>query len=122
MNKADIINPRVFYTSREWRELRYETLRINAQQHIHDGGPQCRLCGKTAWGDGVTLQVDHIKPRVIYPELALSPNNLQVLCIDCNAGKSWRFSDDWRRRPAANDQQLALPLSDHDPASRSGMR
>lgn len=118
LNRADIMNPLVFYSSREWRELRYETLRLNALHHAHSGGPQCRMCGRTQWGDGVKLHVDHIKPRILYPELALSPNNLQVLCSDCNAGKSWRWHDDWRRLPrVANDRQMSLPFSGHDDAA-----
>lgn len=113
MQTYQILNPRYFYASREWRELRYETLRLNAIAHTHDGGPQCRLCGKTAWADGVTLHVDHIKPRSLFPELALSPANLQVLCSDCNIGKSWRWMDHWHRTAVPNRRQLQLPLNDH---------
>lgn len=79
--------PEHFYESREWLTLRYEALRIH--------GRQCQLCGagpKT----GKVLHVDHIKPRSKYPELQLDIGNLQVLCKDCNMGKSNVDETDWR--------------------------
>jgi hypothetical protein len=42
------------------------------------------------------MHVDHIKPRSKYPDLELSRQNLQVLCEDCNLGKSNKYEDDWR--------------------------
>jgi 5-methylcytosine-specific restriction endonuclease McrA len=56
------------------------------------------LCGRRA-GNGVVIHVDHIKPRSLYPELALEFSNLQVLCMDCNQGKSNRDFTDWRELP-----------------------
>ena len=44
----------------------------------------------------VPIHVDHIKPRSTHPELALDPNNLQVMCDDCNLGKSNTDQIDWR--------------------------
>ena len=45
---------------------------------------------------GAVMNVDHIKPRRIYPDLALSLENLQVLCHECNHGKgNWDMTD-WR--------------------------
>lgn len=79
-----------FYNSRDWLAVRYETLRKQ--------GARCRCCGRTA-RDGAIIQVDHILPRSRFPELALSADNLQVLCRDCNLGKGARDSTDWRRRP-----------------------
>lgn len=76
-----------FYKSRAWRELRYRVL-VKA-----DG--RCQCCGTKAV-DGGRLHVDHIKPRSKYPELALEESNLQVLCEDCNMGKSNRDETDWR--------------------------
>ena len=76
-----------FYLSREWRALRYRVLR--------KFGARCQCCGKTA-ADGVRIHVDHIKPRSKYPDLSLAFENLQVLCDDCNIGKSNKFTDDWR--------------------------
>lgn len=76
-----------FYESREWRELRYRVLTKY--------GWKCMGCGRTR-KDGVILHVDHIKPRSKYPELELDENNLQVLCADCNIGKSNKFDTDHR--------------------------
>lgn len=73
-----------FLRTRDWQELRYKTLRRY--------GFKCMACYAT----GVELHVDHIKPRSKYPELALSAENLQVLCRDCNLGKGNKFEDDLR--------------------------
>jgi hypothetical protein len=76
-----------FYESREWRELRYKVLK--------EHGGKCECCGKTA-RDGVVIHVDHIKPRSKFPSLELVFENLQVLCEDCNLGKSNKDRHDWR--------------------------
>lgn len=76
-----------FYWSKEWRSLRYKALRRA------DG--KCQLCGRSR-GDGVILHVDHIKPRSRFPQLALDIDNLQILCEDCNLGKSNKCTRDWR--------------------------
>ena len=47
----------------------------------------CKICGITS-ERGAILHVDHIKPRSLYPDLALDKSNLQVLCEDCNIAKS----------------------------------
>lgn len=75
---------KAFFESREWLELRYQTLKRY--------GRRCMCCGET---EGV-IQVDHIKPRSKYPELALDPENVQVLCQACNTGKSNKDETDWR--------------------------
>lgn len=73
-----------FFQSREWLELRYDTLKKY--------GRQCMLCRT----DRGSLHVDHIEPRSKRPDLALNPNNLQVLCRLCNLGKSNRDNTDFR--------------------------
>lgn len=74
-----------FLDSWEWKELRYRVLQLY--------GRRCMCCGATP-KTGATIQVDHIKPRFKYPELALDITNLQVLCYDCNKGKgSWDETD-----------------------------
>lgn len=77
-----------FYSTEEWRRLRYRVLRKS------DG--RCTLCGRSKPEHGVTLHVDHIKPRVHWPELAMVETNLQVLCADCNLGKGATDQRDWR--------------------------
>lgn len=76
-----------FYETREWRELRYKAL----VKH----GAACQCCGATRT-NGVRIHVDHIKPRSKWPSLQLDINNLQVLCEDCNLGKSNKDDTDWR--------------------------
>lgn len=82
-----------FLASTEWRIVRMRVLE-------RDGG-KCACCGATA-RLGVVLNVDHIKPRKFYPELALTESNLQVLCDACNHGKGNKFDTDWRA-PAVDD-------------------
>jgi hypothetical protein len=56
------------------------------------GNFRCARCGRTpATEPGCQLQVDHIFPWANGGETVL--DNLQVLCVECNAGKSNRHSD-----------------------------
>lgn len=75
------------YLSEEWRALRYEVLR--------EQGGVCQLCGRGR-KDGVILHVDHIIPLSKDWSRRLDKNNLQVLCEDCNLGKSNTDEIDWR--------------------------
>lgn len=84
---ASINDENSFYRSLAWRRLRYDALT--------KAGGRCQCCG--AFGVGVALHVDHVKPRSLWPELALDPKNLQVLCDDCNIGKGVRDQTDWRK-------------------------
>lgn len=77
----------VFLSSYEWRKLRMEA--------IKKYGAKCQCCGATP-GDGIVINVDHIKPRKLFPNLALDINNLQVLCNVCNHGKGNWDQTDWR--------------------------
>lgn len=75
-----------FYKSDAWRELRYKALKLY--------GRQCMCCG--AKPPNTVLHVDHIKPRSRFPDLALDIDNLQILCEDCNLGKSNNDCVDYR--------------------------
>jgi 5-methylcytosine-specific restriction endonuclease McrA len=89
VNPQRSLSPAVdFYWSEEWRRVRYLALR--------KGRGACELCG-AAPSPGKPLHIDHIKPRSKYPELELELSNLQVLCADCNLGKSNIDEIDWRR-------------------------
>lgn len=77
-----------FYTSKEWLEIRYNFLKISEKR--------CNLCGSTSMQS--TLHVDHIKPRSLYPDLELDITNLQILCEQCNIGKSNTDESDWRSK------------------------
>jgi hypothetical protein len=61
-----------------WRKLR--------MQVIVERGNRCECCGASPT-DGIIINVDHIKPRKLFPKLALDINNLQILCDACNHGK-----------------------------------
>lgn len=87
-NHLKRIDDNTFFTSIEWRKIRYAALELH--------GATCQCCGRSNKKHGVILHVDHIKPRSKYPELSLKISNLQVLCEDCNLGKSNIFDTDWR--------------------------
>lgn len=76
-----------FYSSRLWKILRY--------QAFEKYGNKCQCCGGGA-SDGLTMHVDHVKPRSTHPELELDINNLQVLCEDCNVGKLNQWDTNWK--------------------------
>jgi 5-methylcytosine-specific restriction endonuclease McrA len=83
-----IVITRSFYKSREWLTLRYLTLAKY--------GGKCQCCGtRPAYRHQV--HVDHIKPISKFPHLALDEDNLQVLCSECNLGKSNIDYTDWRQ-------------------------
>jgi len=94
-----------FYRTEQWRKLRYKVLKN------HEGS--CMCCGRSKVKDGVTVHVDHIKPRSKHPKLSLDYNNLQILCEDCNVGKSNTDVTDWREKDIDRelDEQL---LTDHN--------
>lgn len=84
----NVKSPKNFYDREAWQRLRYSVLRKH--------GYKCLACGATR-EEGAQIHVDHIQPISIYPELALTESNLQVLCRPCNMGKSNLYADDLRR-------------------------
>ena len=77
-----------FLDSFEWRSLRMMALKKYS--------PKCMCCGATP-ATGAVMNVDHIKPRKLFPHLALDINNLQILCHPCNHGKGNWDRTDWRK-------------------------
>lgn len=76
-----------FLSTYEWRRVRMVALKKY--------GARCQCCGASPV-DGAVMNVDHIKPRKLFPQLALDVDNLQILCHDCNHGKgNWDMTD-WR--------------------------
>lgn len=74
-----------FLQTYEWRRVRLIVLKRD--------GAKCACCGATP-SSGAVMNVDHIKPRKLFPHLALDPSNLQVLCHECNHGKgNWDMTD-----------------------------
>ncbi|MDE2096550.1 MAG: HNH endonuclease [Patescibacteria group bacterium] len=82
-----------FYASDAWLRLRYAA--------IAKYGRKCMACGSTD-----KIHVDHIKPRSRFPELELELSNLQILCHDCNMGKSNVDYTDWR--PGVSEDAKSL--------------
>jgi 5-methylcytosine-specific restriction endonuclease McrA len=78
-----------FLSSFEWRSVRMEALKLY--------GAKCMCCEATP-STGAVMNVDHIRPRKLYPSLALDINNLQILCDQCNHGKGNWDQTDWRAR------------------------
>lgn len=77
-----------FLQSFEWRRVRMLAIKRY--------GNRCQCCGASPQS-GATINVDHIKPRKLFPNLALSLDNLQILCHECNHGKgNWDMTD-WRK-------------------------
>lgn len=87
-----------FYECDEWRRLRYKALRL----HNASGRKGCCLCGS----EKKPYHVDHIKPRSKYPDLEWDLGNLQILCLECNLGKSNEFEDDWRSLDVCGEGHL----------------
>lgn len=85
--KSDDVNAPEFLSSYAWRSLRMRVLTAR--------GARCECCGASP-KDGIVINVDHIKPRRKYPELALEASNLQILCDVCNHGKGNWDETDWR--------------------------
>ena len=92
------VNGDAFLKSFEWRRVRMMALKKY--------GARCQCCGATP-ADGLMMHVDHIKPRRIFPALALSLDNLQVLCEVCNHGKgNWDMTD-WREQDTIDPDAMA---------------
>lgn len=81
------VKSNAFLETYEWRKLRMEALKKYT--------PRCMCCGATP-ANGAVMNVDHIKPRRLFPSLAMDINNLQILCHDCNHGKGNWDQTDWR--------------------------
>ena len=79
-----------FYRSYQWRKLRVAALEANRERY---GLLACECCGMVDVG---SFHVDHIYPRSTHPDLALDPDNLQVLCDQCNIGKGTDYTTNWR--------------------------
>jgi len=77
-----------FHRSDAWLALRYKALTVY--------GRKCMCCGASSLN--TIFHVDHIKPRSLYPLLALEFSNLQVLCEPCNIGKGNRDMTDFRKK------------------------
>lgn len=89
-----------FYRSWDWSTLRTKT--------IKKFGRVCMCCGAvpgdlTVGGGRVRIVVDHIKPIHHHWYLRLDPENLQVLCNECNMGKGAWDETDHRPKPVPDE-------------------
>ena len=105
-----------FYKTWEWKKLRYSV--------IQEFGPVCMCCGarkgdKTPHGEDVRIVVDHIKPISKFWHLRLDRKNLQVLCDDCNMGKSNTDYTDFRRETV--EEEVPFDFDDEIDAIKSGV-
>lgn len=93
--------------SPRWRTVRDEHLKLN---------PMCFACGTQK-----SLQVHHVKPFHLHPELELDPRNLITLCMDTNEchlelghGDSWKYynqhvvEDSMNYRTSSNDSRKLI--------------
>ena len=71
----------------EWKALRAMV--------IAKYGRRCMKCGFIP-KRGQCINVDHIKPRLFYPELTWEFENLQILCEPCNQAKGNKHCTDYR--------------------------
>jgi HNH endonuclease len=81
------INSNEFLSSHQWKRTRMKALTLY--------GNVCECCGASP-KTGAMICVDHIKPRSLFPHLALDITNLQILCEECNSGKGNAFALCWR--------------------------
>ena len=96
------VSSKEFLATYAWRNLRIKALNLY--------GRKCMCCGDTP-ENGAVMNVDHIKPRIRYPHLALDIRWLQILCGACNHGKGNELETDYRspaQIAAANAAALVI--------------
>jgi 5-methylcytosine-specific restriction endonuclease McrA len=71
-----------FLRSNEWKALRLKALELY--------GYVCIKCKRDNSRE-YPINVDHIKPRKFFPELALEITNLQPMCGPCNKKKGNKY-------------------------------
>lgn len=81
------VSSKEFLSTYAWRNLRIKAINLY--------GRKCMCCGDTP-DNGAVMNVDHIKPRIRYPDLALDIRWLQILCGACNHGKGNELETDYR--------------------------
>lgn len=101
--RYDRVASDAFLASYEWRRVRMMALKTY--------GPRCMCCGATP-ADGAVMNVDHIKPRLKFPKLALTLSNLQILCAPCNHGKGNWDETDWRPTTESIDPDVVYLIRD----------
>jgi hypothetical protein len=83
--------------------VRYEVLRRDRYT--------CRFCGSSA--PDVVLHIDHVEPKLAGGRD--NPSNLQVLCEECNLGKSMTMPERWLVKETER-RQCAFVRAGYSPA------
>jgi len=55
-------------------------------------GPRCCYCKRWLLNSAYASPIEHVLPRAVYPQYAVSARNLVIACYDCNDLKK---KDDW---------------------------
>ena len=64
------------------RDVGYVQLRRDI---FHRDNYTCQVCGdRTKVGHRIKIQIDHVKPYLLFPELRMEPNNLRTICVPCH--------------------------------------
>jgi 5-methylcytosine-specific restriction protein A len=84
-----------FYSTRRWR--------YTAQQILIRDNFTCSHCGASRY-QGARIDVDHIQPIRLRPDLAYDPDNLRLLCRRCHNKRTHG------RRTSSRAQQLRLRM------------
>jgi 5-methylcytosine-specific restriction endonuclease McrA len=74
----------VFFKLKRWHKLKNKVFALYGYTCMKYGANNCEL------------HIDHIKSRMLRPDLQFTLNNLQVLCRKCNIDKSWHGKKDYR--------------------------
>lgn len=75
-----------FIPKRQREELFSDPVYKTVRAAVLRASPWCKMCGRRP--PRVVLNVDHVIPLTVDWSRRMDPNNLQVLCEDCNQGKS----------------------------------
>ncbi len=73
--------------------MRDEALEILRCCAIEFLGTSCAKCGTDCTHQLGLLHMDHIFPKSIWPNRRYDPDNMQILCADCNRDKGTNSND-----------------------------
>lgn len=63
------------------------------QSKVGTACPHCHRIMNDNHKDPLSVTVDHILPKSLFPHLMFDYNNLEVICLDCNRKKGNRLPD-----------------------------
>ena len=75
------VEAKALYGTKEYKDWRKSV--------IERDGRQCQMCGQV----GGRLEVHHIRPKYLYPELTLEVKNGIVLCYFCHQDRVTKFEE-----------------------------